>query len=52
MNVNVFRTFGHTVFKDKSLEELAEIWKHNKDFEDSQMSFLDEQDNTPCMCAF
>ena len=37
---------GHTVFKDKSLMELAEIWEHNQSFEDRQISM-----EIPCMCA-
>lgn len=35
---------GYTVFKDCTLEELADIFKHNKRFEDSQISI-------PCMCS-
>lgn len=38
---------GHTVFKEKSLEELADIWKHNRDFECSQITM----DGIPCTCA-
>jgi 3'-phosphoadenosine 5'-phosphosulfate sulfotransferase (PAPS reductase)/FAD synthetase len=37
---------GHTVFKDRTLEELAKIFKNNKDFEGSQISM-----NIPCMCV-
>jgi hypothetical protein len=40
------KQIGHTVFKDKSLTELAEIWEHNEDFEDSQISM-----DIPCMCS-
>lgn len=37
---------GYTVFKDISLEELADIFKHNKKFEDSQVMM-----DIPCMCS-
>jgi 3'-phosphoadenosine 5'-phosphosulfate sulfotransferase (PAPS reductase)/FAD synthetase len=37
---------GYTVFKDMSLEELAEIFKHNKKFEDNQIKM-----DIPCMCS-
>jgi hypothetical protein len=39
---------GHTVFKGVSLEELAELWKHNKDFECAQVNMFD---SVPCMCS-
>jgi len=35
---------GHTVFKNCTLYELADIFKHNKSFDDSQISM-------PCMCS-
>jgi hypothetical protein len=38
---------GHTVFKGKTLKELAEIWEHNQEYEDSQMTL----DSIPCMCS-
>lgn len=38
------KEIGHTVFSDCTLEELANIFRHNKDFEDSQVSM-------PCMCS-
>ena len=38
---------GHTVFKDKSLTELAEIWRSNKEWDDSQFT-LDSI--IPCDC--
>jgi 3'-phosphoadenosine 5'-phosphosulfate sulfotransferase (PAPS reductase)/FAD synthetase len=41
------KEIGYTVFKDCTLEELREKFKHNKEFEDSQLSIND----LPCMCA-
>jgi 3'-phosphoadenosine 5'-phosphosulfate sulfotransferase (PAPS reductase)/FAD synthetase len=38
---------GYTVFKDISLEKLAEIFKHNKKFEDKQISMFE---HLPCEC--
>jgi hypothetical protein len=38
---------GHTVFKDKSLAELAAEWQGG-----GKPRGLDETDNRPCMCAF
>lgn len=38
--------FGYTVFKDISLEKLREKFKHNKEFEDSQIPM-----DIPCMCS-
>ena len=49
--VEMENKLGHTVFKDKSLTELAEEWEHNLKFEESQLSMLDQDDNIPCMCA-
>jgi len=40
------KEIGYTVFKDCTLEELAEKFRHNKDFEDSQIAM-----DIPCMCA-
>ena len=45
--VEMEEKIGHTVFKDKNLTELAEIWKHNKEWEDCQISL----DSMPCMCS-
>ena len=41
------KKIGHTVFKDKSLLELEDIWAHNKDIEDNQVKM---QDLIPCEC--
>jgi 3'-phosphoadenosine 5'-phosphosulfate sulfotransferase (PAPS reductase)/FAD synthetase len=38
---------GHTVFKDKSLKELADIWENDKEWNDSQINF---NDIIPCDC--
>jgi len=40
---------GHTVFKNISLKELADIWQHNKDFDCRQLSLF--EDDIPCTCA-
>jgi len=38
---------GYTVFKDRSLLELADVWKHNKDIDDAQVKF---GELIPCEC--
>ena len=43
--VEMEKKFGHTVFKDASLEELSRLWEAN------QMPSLWEDDGIPCMCA-
>jgi 3'-phosphoadenosine 5'-phosphosulfate sulfotransferase (PAPS reductase)/FAD synthetase len=44
------KQLGYTVFKDKSLTELADIWQHNREFDCRQISMFD--DGIPCTCAF
>lgn len=46
--IDVEEKIGHTVFKGISLKELAEKWKHNKKFDDSQISLFDSM---PCECV-
>lgn len=43
------KQIGHTVFKDITLEELANIFEHNKIFEDNQCNMFD---NIPCECVY
>lgn len=38
---------GYTVFKDKTLKELNDIWTNNKELEDAQVSF---DELIPCEC--
>jgi len=38
---------GHTVFKDKSLIELADVWQYNKEFDIAQVKF---EELIPCEC--
>jgi hypothetical protein len=45
--IKMEKKFGHTVFKDISLEKLAEKFEHNKNFEDNQITIND----IPCMCS-
>ena len=40
------KEIGYTVFKDISLEELREKFRHNKEFEDKQITM-----DIPCMCT-
>jgi 3'-phosphoadenosine 5'-phosphosulfate sulfotransferase (PAPS reductase)/FAD synthetase len=47
MAIDKEKQVGHTVFQDHSLEEYAEIWKHN----DRQTELDFGEDTTPCMCA-
>lgn len=42
------KQIGHTVFKGISLTELADIWQHNKEFDESQ---IDMFESIPCTCA-
>jgi 3'-phosphoadenosine 5'-phosphosulfate sulfotransferase (PAPS reductase)/FAD synthetase len=41
------RAIGHTVFKDKSLEEYAQEWA----VDSQQISMLDDDDGRPCLCT-
>jgi 3'-phosphoadenosine 5'-phosphosulfate sulfotransferase (PAPS reductase)/FAD synthetase len=42
------KKIGYTVFKGISLEELSDIWKHNREYECSQVNMFD---SIPCMCS-
>ena len=43
------KELGHTVFKGVSLEELANIWQHNREYECKQLTLF--EDSIPCTCA-
>ena len=45
--VEIEEKIGHTVFKDKSLKELAEEWQNDKEWNDSQITL---EDVIPCDC--
>jgi len=44
--------YGPYTLFDKPLRVLADIWKSNKEFDESQMSILEPEENIPCMCSF
>lgn len=43
------KELGYTVFKGISLEELADIWQHNREYECKQLTLF--EDSIPCTCA-